>query len=612
MIPPSFLHDLLTRSDIVTVVGRSVQLKKAGINYKGLCPFHGEKSPSFVVSPSRQTYHCFGCGVHGNALGFLMESSGLGFVEAVHELAREVGMSVPQEELSEAERARAGQERQRRATLTDVLARAGAHYRTQLKTSDRAIAYLKGRGLTGEIAARFGLGYAPAGQHALASAFAEYDDPMLVESGLVIQRDEDEGGRRYDRFRDRIMFPIRNVKGDVIGFGGRILDQGEPKYLNSPETPVFSKGRELYGLYEARQALREKGYVLVTEGYMDVVALAQLGFGHAVATLGTACTGDHIEQLLRWTDEVVFSFDGDAAGRRAAVRALQAVLPHATDTRRFRFLFLPTEHDPDSYVRSFGAEAFESQIRQAQPLSRQLVEVAGQDCDLTTFEGRARMIAQAEPLWRELPDGLLRSQMVQAFAEAAQIDKPELERRWLYGGGRSPAGVAREEARHTATASGGAAYSGRKGEWRGDWKKDWKPGRPGERGRRSGGPISPPGPVLRTTERQPADWVAVQLLRNSGWWFDLSDADHHLLCELGSWHGTLFRQIDQLMHEHGELNWPQLRERVQAQGLSEAVRLVEADQANGIEPDREALLNALSQMRRSTTQHEANRMLGRG
>ena len=608
MIPPSFLHDLLTRSDIVTVVGHSVQLKKAGINYKGLCPFHGEKSPSFVVSPSRQTYHCFGCGVHGNALGFLMESSGLGFVEAVHELAREVGMTVPQEEISEAERARAGEERQRRVTLTEVLARAGAHYRAQLKGSDRAIAYLKGRGLTGEIAARFGLGYAPAGQHALASAFAQYDDPLLVESGLVIQRDEDEGGRRYDRFRDRIMFPIRNVKGEVIGFGGRILDQGEPKYLNSPETPVFSKGRELYGLYEARQALREKGYVLVTEGYMDVVALAQLGFGHAVATLGTACTGDHIEQLLRWTDEVVFSFDGDAAGQRAAVRALQAVLPHATDTRRFRFLFLPPEHDPDSYVRQFGAEAFESQIRQAQPLSRQLVEVAGQDCDLDTFEGRARMIAQAEPLWRELPDGLLRTQMVQAFAEAAQIDKPELERRWLYGGGS--VGAAREEPRH-ATAPSGGAYPGRgnngkgQGDWKKDWKKDWKSGR------RPGGPTPPPGPVLRTTQRQPADWAAVQLLRNSSWWFDLSDADHHLLCELGSWHGQLFRQIDQLMHEHGELNWPQLRELVQAQGMSEAVRLVEADQANGIEPDREALINALSQMRRRPTQHEANRMLGR-
>jgi DNA primase len=381
VIPPAFLHDLLARVDIVEVVGRHVQLKKAGINHKGLCPFHGEKSPSFIVSPTRQTYHCFGCGVHGNAVGFLMEHSGLGFIDAVQDLAQQVGMTVPEDESTPAERERAAAQKQRQTTLNDVLAKAAEHYRRQLKASPRAVDYLKGRGLSGEIAAQFGLGYAPDGWRGLASVFPSYDDPLLEESGMVIvQGDEDtnEADRnRYDRFRDRIMFPIRSVQGDVIGFGGRVLDKGEPKYLNSPETPVFSKGRELYGLHEARTALRQRGYALVVEGYMDVVALAQSGFGNAVATLGTACTAEHVQKLFRFTDSVVFSFDGDAAGRRAAGRALEASLPHATDTRSVRFLFLPTEHDPDSYVREFGADAFEACVNAAVPLSRQIAEVAG-------------------------------------------------------------------------------------------------------------------------------------------------------------------------------------------------------------------------------------------
>jgi DNA primase len=294
-------------------------------------PFHGEKSPSFIVSPTRQTYHCFGCGVHGDAIRFLTELHGMSFVEAVQDLAQQVGLQVPEDERSAAEQAAAAEQRQRQRTLSEVLERAAQHYRQHLKSSQRAIAYLKGRGLSGEIAHRFGLGYAPDGWHGLASAFAHYDDPLLVESGLVIlQGEAGEEQRRYDRFRDRIMFPIRNVKGETIAFGGRVLDKGEPKYLNSPETPVFVKGRELYGLYEARSGLRDKGYALVTEGYMDVVALAQLGFPNAVATLGTACTADHVHKLLRFTEQVVFSFDGDAAGRRAAGRALEAALPHAT------------------------------------------------------------------------------------------------------------------------------------------------------------------------------------------------------------------------------------------------------------------------------------------
>ena len=438
MIPHGFLQDLLARADIVDVVGRAVQLKKAGINYKGLCPFHGEKTPSFIVSPSRQTYHCFGCGVHGNAIGFLMEHGGLGFVEAVKELAGDLGVSVPDDERDPRERERAAQAREKQRSLVDVLGQACRHYRAQLKASRRAIDYLKGRGLTGEIAARFGLGYAPTGWHALASAFGAYDDPQLVEAGLVILHDEPGEQRRYDRFRDRIMFPIRNPKGEVIGFGGRVLDKGEPKYLNSPETPVFSKGRELYGLFEARVAIRQRGFILVTEGYMDVVALAQLGVGNAVATLGTACTEEHVTKLLRFAEQIVFSFDGDAAGRRAAARALEAVLPHVGDTRAFRFLFLPAEHDPDSFIRAHGTEAFERCIAEAIPLSRQLLQVAAEGCDLSMPEGRTRMLAQARPLFERLPEGLLKAQLLAELARDGGVTVEQLAQHWRTGAAAAP------------------------------------------------------------------------------------------------------------------------------------------------------------------------------
>ena len=352
-IPQSFIQELLSRVDVVDVVGKYVQLKKGGANFMGLCPFHGEKSPSFTVSPSKQFFHCFGCGKNGNAIGFLMEHTGMTFVEAVKDLAQQVGMQVPDEQQSPEDRARAAAQKARQDTLTDILEKAGESWRKHLKETPRAVAYLKGRGLSGQIAKRFGLGYAPDGWRNLASVFPKYDDPLLAESGLVIQGDDD---KRYDRFRDRIMFPIRNVKGECIGFGGRVLGDGTPKYLNSPETPVFHKGRELYGLFEAREALHSAGYVLVTEGYMDVVALAQLGFPNAVATLGTACTPDHVQKLFKFTDAVVFSFDGDAAGRRAARKALEGALPYATDTRSIKFLFLPAEHDPDSYIRAHGRE----------------------------------------------------------------------------------------------------------------------------------------------------------------------------------------------------------------------------------------------------------------
>ncbi len=324
-IPQSFIQELLARVDVVDIVGRYVQLKKSGANFMGLCPFHGEKSPSFSVSPSKQFYHCFGCGKNGNAIGFLMDHAGMGFVEAVQDLAQQTGMQVPQDDQSPQDRERAAAQRQKQATLTDVLEKAGEAWRKHLRDSPRAIQYFKGRGVSGQIASRYGLGYAPEGWRGLASVFPEYDSPLLEESGLVIVNAED--GKRYDRFRDRVMFPIRNVKGECIGFGGRVLGDDKPKYLNSPETPVFHKGRELYGLFEARQAIREMGYALVTEGYMDVVALAQLGFANAVATLGTACTPDHVHKLFRFTEQVVFSFDGDAAGRRAARKALDGARP---------------------------------------------------------------------------------------------------------------------------------------------------------------------------------------------------------------------------------------------------------------------------------------------
>src|SRR5690349_13076102 len=427
-IPQSFIQELVARADVVEIVGRYVQLKKGGANYMGLCPFHAEKSPSFSVSPAKQFYHCFGCGKNGNAIGFLMEHAGMNFVEAVKDLAGQYGMQVPEEDASPQDRERAAKQREKQATLTDVLEKAGEAYRKQLKNSPRAIDYLKGRGLSGEIAKQFGLGYAPEGWRTLASVFPNYDDPLLAESGLVIVSEDEE--KRYDRFRDRVMFPIRNVKGECIGFGGRVLGDEKPKYLNSPETPVFSKGRELYGLFEARTALREHGYALVTEGYMDVVALAQLGFANAVATLGTACTADHVQKLFRFTDSVVFSFDGDSAGRRAARKALDAALPFATDVRTVKFLFLPAEHDPDSYIREHGQEGFAAYVSKAVPLSRFMLEAAAEGCDLDTAEGRAHLASNARPLWSLLPDGALKRQLLAEIADRVLIDGRELLQLW--------------------------------------------------------------------------------------------------------------------------------------------------------------------------------------
>jgi DNA primase len=390
VIPKSFIQDLLNRLDIVDVVERYVPLKKAGANFVACCPFHNEKSPSFTVSQTKQFYHCFGCGAHGTAIGFVMEHAGLGYVDAIEELARSAGLEVPHE------RPAAGEAYQKVAPdLYEVMQTATRYYREQLKHSQRAIDYLKQRGLSGEVAAKFGIGYTPDGWQNLAAAFSNYQDETLSETGLVINNDE---GKRYDRFRDRIMFPIVNVRGQVIGFGGRVLDKGEPKYLNSPETPLFEKGRELYGLFQAQKAIRAEQRVLVVEGYMDVVALAQHGVEYAVATLGTATTPYHVQKLLRLAEHIVFCFDGDKAGQRAAWRALENALPYLQDGKRISFLFLPVEHDPDSFIREFGKAVFEQRVQEAMPLSSYLLREISAGSDLRSQEGRSQLLQRAKPL----------------------------------------------------------------------------------------------------------------------------------------------------------------------------------------------------------------------
>jgi len=425
VIPESFKQDLLNRVDVVEVVGRYVRLKKAGANFQGLCPFHNEKTPSFSVSPAKQFYHCFGCGAHGNAIGFLMSYGGLGYVDAVKDLASMCGMQVPEAlPRSREEAQRESERKQQEAGLGELLEAAMEFYRAELKKSPRAIEYLKRRGLTGEIAARFRIGYAPEDWQALKAAFPDYEQKGLVEAGLVIANE----GKRYDRFRDRVMFPILNARGAVIGFGGRVLGEGEPKYLNSPETPLFEKGREVYGLVQAREALRESGRVLVVEGYMDVVALAQFGVGYAVATLGTATTPVHVSKLLRLTDELVFSFDGDAAGRKAAWRALEVSLPLATDAKPVRFLFLPPEHDPDSFVRAHGREAFEKLVREAPTLSEFLIAELRAQHDLAKPEGRAGFLIASKSHLEKLTAPALRIQLLREFASLAKVSTEDIEK----------------------------------------------------------------------------------------------------------------------------------------------------------------------------------------
>lgn len=423
MIPESFIQELLARIDIADVVGRYVNLRKGGANLLGLCPFHNEKSPSFTVSPTKQFYHCFGCGAHGTAITFLIQHTGATFPEAVRSLASSVGLVVPQEERSLRQTQEDRRRREEVSQHEQVLERARQHYVRQLKGSESAIRYLKQRGLTGETAAAFGLGWSGPERRGLAAVFPDYENALLVESGLVIAA---EDGRRYDRFRERIMFPIRNSRGRLIGFGGRIVGKGEPKYLNSPETPLFSKGHELYGLWEGRAGIRKEGFVLVVEGYMDVVGLAQHGLWNAVATLGTATTPHHIQKLVRVSSRIVFSFDGDKAGRRAAWKALLTCLPLVRDDISMRFLFLPGEHDPDSYVRELGIEAFRETVAEAVPLSRFFLDELASRHAMNEAEGRAACVHEAAPLLLALPDSTLRVQIEREFARMVLLTPEEL------------------------------------------------------------------------------------------------------------------------------------------------------------------------------------------
>ncbi|MFP5403471.1 MAG: DNA primase [Gammaproteobacteria bacterium] len=409
MIPRDFIDTLLARVDIVDVIDRRVPLKKAGQNYQACCPFHSEKTPSFTVSPTKQFYHCFGCGAHGTALGFLMEYEHMSFPDAVAALAQDVGLAVPQS--GEPERPKPP------PALWDALEQAAQFYKQQLKQSPRAIDYLKGRGLTGVIAARYGIGYAPDGSP-LKQVFKDYDADALVASGLVVENE----GRRYDRFRDRIMFPIRNIKGQIIGFGGRVLGAGEPKYLNSPETPLFHKGSEIYGLFEARAAIKAAGRAIVVEGYMDVVALAQHGVEFAVATLGTATTPIHARTLLRHTDRLIYAFDGDNAGRKAAWRALENTLEALQDGKEVSFLFLPEGEDPDSYIRQHGRDAFLALLdADTVPLSAFLARELARGRRLDTQEGQAALLKEAKPLLDRIAAPLLAGLIRRQIAELARL-----------------------------------------------------------------------------------------------------------------------------------------------------------------------------------------------
>jgi DNA primase len=418
-IPQPFIDEVVARSDIVEVIGTRVGLKKSGREYKACCPFHAEKSPSFWVSPEKQFYHCFGCGAHGTVVGFLMQYEKLGFLDAIADLAQRAGLEVPRE-------AQAARE-PGSVDLYEVMAGAARFFEQNLSDSQRARDYLAKRGIDGPTSAKFALGYAADSWNALLNRFgAEEDERRRLSQLGIIERDQHGGhgghGGFYDRFRDRLMFPIRDSRGRVLGFGGRVIDQGEPKYLNSPETPLFHKGRELYGLYEARQARVDFKRLLIVEGYMDVVRLHQAGVAYALATLGTATTQEHLHKIFRLTSELVFCFDGDRAGLQAAWRALENALPLARDGREIKFTFLPDGHDPDTLVAAEGRDAFEARVRNALPLSEYLVQELLKQVDMTHVDGRAKLAALAAPLFARMPDGVYRELLLDQLA--AQIRMP--------------------------------------------------------------------------------------------------------------------------------------------------------------------------------------------
>jgi DNA primase len=419
LIPQDFIDDLVARADIVEVIGRRVQLKKAGREFKACCPFHDEKTPSFTVSPSKGFYHCFGCGAHGTAVGFLMEFDHMSFVEAIESLANSMGVEVPRDESDRPAR--------RYDELFDLMSRVERFWQQGLRENPAAVDYLKQRGIDGSTAKRFGLGYAADAWSSVLDKFGTSQEAIdrLLAAGLIIRKDN---GAHYDRFRDRIMFPIRDVRGRCIAFGGRAMGDGEPKYLNSPETVLFHKGRELYGLHEARQALRQIDRFVVVEGYMDVVALARHGIDFSVATLGTATSEDHLNRLFRLTENIDFCFDGDRAGKQAAWRALETALPHIREGRQVRFVFLPEGHDPDSYVNEHGADAFIGALDNGLALSDYLItDLAGQ-VDLDTVDGRARLAELAKPMVGRIPPGVYRELLIESLAQTVGLTSGKLEK----------------------------------------------------------------------------------------------------------------------------------------------------------------------------------------
>jgi DNA primase len=419
LIPQDFIDDLIARADITEVVGRRVQLKKAGREFKACCPFHDEKTPSFTVSPGKGFYHCFGCGAHGTAIGFLMEFDHMSFVEAIESLAASMGVDVPRSESDKPAR--------RYDELFSLLDSVARHWQNCLKETPTAVEYVKQRGIDGSTAKRFGIGYAPDGWSNVLDKFGKSDEATekLLATGLIIRKDN---GQHYDRFRDRIIFPIRDARGRTIGFGGRTLGDGEPKYLNSPETVLFHKGRELYGLYEARQALRSIEQLVVVEGYMDAVALARHGIDFAVATLGTATTPEHLNRLFRLTENVCFAFDGDRAGRKAAWRALENALPLIREGRQIRFMFLPEGHDPDSYVNEFGTDEFLEALDGGVALSEFLIQELASQVDMDTIDGRARLAELARPLVNKVPAGVYRELLLESLADAVGLTAAKLEK----------------------------------------------------------------------------------------------------------------------------------------------------------------------------------------
>ena len=437
LIPDSFIEELLGRIDIVDVIERRVPLKRAGREFQACCPFHDEKTPSFTVSPQKQFYHCFGCGEHGSAIGFLMNFEGLEFVDAVEDLARQAGLEVPREAVRAARPS---------ADLYDVLESASTFYQNQLKSSPEAIDYLKKRGLSGEISRYFEIGYAPPGWDKLSKDLATDDHrkSLLKRGGMLSEGKSGE----YDKFRHRIMFPIHDRRGRVIGFGGRALDDDGPKYFNSPETELFHKGRELYGLYEARQALRHIEQLVVVEGYMDTVALARHGIEFVVATLGTATTNEHLNRLFRLTENVYFSFDGDRAGKKAAWRALENALPQVREGRQIRFVFLPEGQDPDSFVNENGADAFVKLMDAGLPLSEFLIQELSSQVDMDTIDGRAKLAEMARPLINNIPAGVYRELLIESLATAVGLTAPKLEKMMAAG---QAGGTRSERARAGAT-----------------------------------------------------------------------------------------------------------------------------------------------------------------